>query len=169
MALVDVEDAKAHLRITDTDHDADVAIKVEQASAIITDYLKARLVAIASITAANPAVVTTTVPHSLVSGSTSTIAGTTTTPTINGARVITVTSLTTFTVPVTVTAGQASAAGTVASPIWNEATAPLPVQAATLVMLGHLWEHRGDDMDSDDKTWAAIERLLVRFRDPALA
>jgi hypothetical protein len=46
---------------------------------------------------------------------------------------------------------------------------PGPVAAATLLMVGHLDEHRGDDMKADADLWLAIERLLVRFRDPALA
>jgi hypothetical protein len=169
MAIVSFTVAKAHLRVTDLDHDADIETKLEQASAIIMDYLKNRLTAIASISAANPTVITTSVPHSLVSGTTYTLAGTTTTPTVNGARVVTVTSPTTFTVPVNVTIGQADAAGTVGSPAWTETTAPTPVQSAILLMLTHLYENRGDDMDADDALWMSLGNMLCRFRDPALA
>jgi len=59
-----------------------------------------------------------------------------------------------------------------ADPTWTEATTPLPVQAATLELLAALYEHRGDDYAPDDydaALWAALERKLVRFRDPALA
>jgi hypothetical protein len=168
-ALVSLELAKIHLRVPDDDHDWDINVKVEQASAIILDYLKVRLTAIASISVANPTVITTSVPHSLTSGATSTIAGTTTTPTVNGAQVITVTGPTMFTVPVNVTVGQSSAAGTVSSPTWTDATVPGQVQAAVLLMLTRLYEQRGDDEKADEACWLAIERLLRRQRDPALA
>jgi len=60
-----------------------------------------------------------------------------------------------------------------ADPAWTADTAPLVVQAAVLLMLGHLWEHRGDDLEaptgSDAAVWEAIARLLMRMRDPALA
>ena len=62
--------------------------------------------------------------------------------------------------------------GTSADPTWDETTAPDVVQAATLKMLGHLCEHRGDDVapdDHDDKIWEGISLLLMRTRDPALA
>lgn len=59
-------------------------------------------------------------------------------------------------------------------PTWDATSCPLPVQAATLYMIGLLYEHRGDDLeagagDFDQGTWDAIERLLKRSRDPALA
>jgi len=62
--------------------------------------------------------------------------------------------------------------GTQADPLWDEATAPDDVQAATLKMLAHLFEHRGDDVAPDDhdiKIWEAISLLLMRRRDPAIA
>ena len=61
--------------------------------------------------------------------------------------------------------------GARADPSWDETTAPDVVQAATLKMLGHLWEHRGDDAaaDHDEKIWEGISLLLMRTRDPALA
>jgi hypothetical protein len=65
-----------------------------------------------------------------------------------------------------------------ARPDWpyTAATLPPPVLEAMLVMLTHLYEHRGDDMapsvsgaTPDADVWAAVERLVIRFRDPALA
>lgn len=169
LVLVPFDVAKAHLRITDIDHDGDIQSKLEQASGIVLDYLKNRLTAIESVSVANPTVIMTSTAHSLISGGTYTLAGTTTTPTVNGARVVTVTSPTTFTVPVTVTVGQSAAAGTVGSPAWTDSTAPQPVQSAILLMLTHLYENRGDNMQLDESLWKAVDRLLVRSRDPALA
>lgn len=40
--LVTLDTAKAHIRVTDTDHDADITQKLASASATIRDYLKAR-------------------------------------------------------------------------------------------------------------------------------
>jgi hypothetical protein len=56
-------------------------------------------------------------------------------------------------------------------PTWSAAVPPI-VEAATLLYLTNLWEHRGDDAapnDSDAACWMAIKRLLLRQRDPALA
>ena len=59
---------------------------------------------------------------------------------------------------------------TQADPLWvSPATAPGNVTAAILLLLADLFEHRGDDQTLDEKTWTAIERLLVGIRDPALA
>jgi hypothetical protein len=118
---------------------------------------------------ANPTVITTTVAHGFTSGVTAPILGTTTTPTVNGAQVITVTGPTTFTVPVNVTVGQSSEAGTVGNAVWTDLTVPGNVTAAILILLTHLHEHRGDDQKTDEDLWASIARLLVRHRDPALA
>jgi len=101
--LVTMTDAKAHLRIRDTDHDADVTIKLAQATDAILDYLTKS-----------------------------------------------------------------------ADPAWTDVTVPLPVQAAILVMLAHLYEDRGDraketDADADKTVWESIDRLLARFRDPSWA
>lgn len=41
VALVTLAEAKLQLRITDNDHDADVGMKVDQASDIVTDYIGA--------------------------------------------------------------------------------------------------------------------------------
>jgi hypothetical protein len=53
---------------------------------------------------------------------------------------------------------------------WSDGTVAVPgnVQAATLLVLGHLWEHRGDEEVGAPIT-PAVERLLIGFRDPALA
>lgn len=58
-----------------------------------------------------------------------------------------------------------------ADPGWIDGTVavPKPVEAATLLLVAHLNENRGDNMAPDLQVWAAVERLLVRFRDPALA
>lgn len=171
MALVNIDQAKDHLHIdlADVDQDADIYLKLEQASAMVLEYIGNRSIAIASVSVANPTVITTSVPHSLISGVTYTLADTTTTPTINGARVVTVMGPTTFTVPVNVTTGQTTALGTIASAAWTDATATGPMQAATLILLGHLYENRGDNMVTDETLWAAIGRILMRSRDPVLA
>jgi hypothetical protein len=52
---------------------------------------------------------------------------------------------------------------------WTEITAPKEIQAAILLMTAHLYEHRGDDPQTDADLWMAIDRLVIRFRDPALA
>jgi hypothetical protein len=53
-----------------------------------------------------------------------------------------------------------------ASPVGSP---PAFVTAAVLLLLGHLWDHRGDDMVPDDKVWEAIGRLLARSRDPVVS
>lgn len=52
---------------------------------------------------------------------------------------------------------------------WTEATVPLPIKSAVLVLLAHQWEDRGDDSSRDEDVWNAISRLVVRYRDPAFA
>lgn len=109
-ALVTLAQAKAHLRIDTIDgdpDDVDLQLKIDQASAIVIDYLSTR-----------------------------------------------------------------------ADPNWSVAD-PLPtggivvpgnVSAAVLLVLAHLYEHRGDDMATvDEALWLAVTRLLVRFKDAALA
>lgn len=64
-----------------------------------------------------------------------------------------------------------------ADPAWTATTVPFPVLAAIKKMLTHLYENRGDDMkkatattsDSGAAVWDDVDRLLARFRDPALA
>lgn len=97
--FVTLAQAKGHLRITDTDHDSDIQLKLNQAESTINDYLKSRV----------------------------DIAWT------------------------------------------DETTVAPPVQAAILLLCAHFYEHRGDDMKPDAALWQAIERLLMRYRDPALA
>ena len=101
---VSLATGKAHLRITtpaDDPADADIQLKIDQADAIILNYLK---------------------------GS-------------NGDAVS-----------------------------WVDATTtPAPVIAAILLMLARLYEQRGDDEQNDVALWDAIDRLLKRYRDPALA
>jgi hypothetical protein len=97
-AYVTLQQAKRHLNIVDDASNADIDDKVQQASAIIADYLKSRV-----------------------------------------------------------------------DDTWDEYTAPGNVQAATLLMVTHLSEHRGDDMTGDEAMWKAIGRLLMRLRDPAIA
>jgi hypothetical protein len=36
-------------------------------------------------------------------------------------------------------------------------------------MLGRLYEQRGDNEEPDERLWQAVERMLARLRDPALA
>lgn len=173
-ALVTLPQAKTHLRITVSTDDADVQLKLDQAEAIILRYLKDPTTTIESVSVAAAALVTTTTPHGLTTGLTYTITDTVTTPTINGPQVVTVTGLYTFTVPVTTTVGQGSAAGWVGTPVWTAGAVPGNVTAAILILLANLYENRGDDESfgmggKSDAVWGAIERLLVGLRDPALA
>src|SRR5262249_55063615 len=102
--LIPLSEAKDHLRITDTSHDAEIGRMTIDAQNIILDYLKAA-----------------------------------------------------------------------ADPTWTTSTLPYPVRAAMRLMLTHLYEHRGDDMTPsaaagtpDTDLWDSIDRLLMRWRDPAL-
>lgn len=98
MFLVTLEQAKTHLGVplAFTDSDADIALKVSQASDTVLDYLKSR-----------------------------------------------------------------------ADPDWSSDTVPGPVQQATLLFVTHFYENRGADMRADEAVWKAVERLLMRLRDPA--
>ena len=76
---------------------------------------------ISSNTLANPSVVTTTAAHGYKSGDTVVISGSNSTPTINGSRVVTVISPTTFSVPVNVTtAGTAGSVYNTSQPFIDE-------------------------------------------------
>lgn len=56
------------------------------------------------------------------------------------------------------------------SATWTDDTVPLAVQAAILVMLTHLYEHRGDDMATEAAVLASIDRLIgPLYRDPVIA
>lgn len=99
--LVTFAQAKAHLRITTPDghpDDPDIQLKLDQAEAIIRNYLKAS-----------------------------------------------------------------------DDPAWTAETAPPLVGAAILLMLGRLYEQRGDIEDNDAKLWQAIDRMLARLHTPAIA
>lgn len=73
-----------------------------------------RVIPITSNSQANPTVITTTVPHGLTSGDIVLIAGNSgSSPAINGERVATVISTTTFSVPVNTSAGTGGTGGTV--------------------------------------------------------
>ena len=168
-ALVTMDQAKAHLGVVGPDSDADIQLKVEQASATILDYLKSRannVATISSISADAAAVVTTTAAHGFSTGDTAVFADSDSDPDIDGSYTVTVLTTTTFSVPVTVTTAGTTGTATVA---WTDLTVPGHVQAAVLLLLTHLYERRGDDMKSDEAVWSAIARLLMRSRDPAFA
>lgn len=177
-SLVRLDQAKLHLGITVTDRDEDIELKSLQASAIILDYLKRRAhegqmsAVVRTSSVASPSVITTVSPHGLATGASVFLSGhITSVPAINGLWTIAAAAGSTFTIPVAVTT--AGTGGTV-SVTWTQATVPLPVQASVLLLLAHLVDHRGDDSGSSfrepsSSVWAAIERLLVRSRDPALA
>jgi hypothetical protein len=170
MTLITMTTAKAHLRITSSDQDGDIAAKAEQATEIILDYLKSRAhtgFTIATSSIASPTVITTDDAHSFVDGQTVVIADhADSTPSLNGSHVISNVTGSTFTVPVAVTV---AGSGGTATLLWTAVTAPRQVISAILLMLTHLWEHRGDAMDTDPHVWEAIRRLLERSRDPAFA
>ncbi len=98
--LASLNEAKTHLRIplSDTNRDADVQAKLDEANGTILDYL-----------------------------------------------------------------------GTDADDTWDTDTVPGPVKASILIMLGNLYENRGDDMKADENAWAAVYRYCTRLRTSALA
>lgn len=105
--LVTLDDAKTYLRISDTDHDADVTAIRDTAQEAIVAYI-----------------------------------------------------------------------GAAADPTWTDATAPRAVVHAIKLLLGHYYEHRGDDLAGvglrqtitmDDAVWSAISNLLGRHHDPTIA
>lgn len=111
MAIVDFETAKLHLRVDHDEDDVDITFKLEQASAIIIDFLK--------------------MPP-----------GTWDLKTQNSGSAGT---------------GDSGSAGD---------TAPMQVQAATLMVLGELYKNRESSADPLSKT---VKDMLRRLRDPALA
>lgn len=167
VSYVSIQVAKDHLNAPQLTDEA-IHTKVKIATGVIRDYLKRWADVRAVITSASVAaasVITTEAAHGFTTGQTVVISGVSgSVPDVNGERVLTVLTSTTFSIPVTVTV-----AGTGGTAIveWDEETAPWPVQAATLVMLVHQHEHRGDDMEADETAWKAVERLLMRSRDPA--
>lgn len=53
---------------------------------------------------------------------------------------------------------------------WTAGTVPAGVRQAILVLMTHLFEHRGDDdMAIDEVLWQAIDRLIALNKDPVLA
>lgn len=174
MALVTLSAAKKHLYIPldDTSGDADIMLKLEQASDVILSYLKGRRIVVTSITSTGGvALVTTAGLHGLTTNDVVTIWGWDQ-PQYNGTFTVTVLTTTTFTYPISGTPASPATGGLVisAAATWTDATVPARVQAAVLLYLGNLWVNRGDLMASTDAdVWQAIERLLVRDRDPALA
>jgi len=51
---------------------------------------------------------------------------------------------------------------------WTDTTVPRAVAHAILLLTGHYYEHRGDDLAPDAAVWTAIANLLGRHRDPTL-
>lgn len=172
-ALVSLERAKHQLKLDQYRADLeeqDIQFKIEQASQIIRDYLKSRVdrvVTVTSSSVASPTVITTDEAHGYSNGEIVVIEGhEDSVPSLDGTYEISNVTSTTFTVPVAVTTAGTGGTATVE---WNEDTTPYHVQAAVLLMLTHLYEHRGDDMRLDAALWEAVDRLLARSRDPAFA
>lgn len=169
--LVTLAVAKAHLRITDDASNADLDVKIDQASDIIINYLKGRIIPVSSITSTGGvATVTTPTLHSLTTNDTVTVRGADQ-PEYNGVYVATVLTTTTFTYPISGTPVSPATGGVALKAVqgWTEATVPPRVQAAVLLVLTHLFWKRGDDPETDENLWNAVQRLLARDRDPALA
>lgn len=55
------------------------------------------------------------------------------------------------------------------SATWTELTVPRAVQTAMLLVLTHLYEHRGDDQSSDEALWRSVNNLISLHRDPVIA
>jgi hypothetical protein len=57
-------------------------------------------------------------------------------------------------------------------PTWTPATAPPWIVSSVLLLLAHLYEHRGDEFggsqDNDDRVWTAIANLCARSRVPTI-
>ena len=168
--LVTLVQAKSHLLVVTDREDEEIYRKTLQATGIVIDYLKHRAhttATVATSSVANPTVITTTSAHRMMSGQIVTLDGHAgSTPALDGTYVVSSTTTTTFTVPVDVTV---AGTGGTAMVEWTPDTAPQQVIAAVLLMLTHLYEHRGAVAAGDADVWRAIERLLVRSRDPALA
>ena len=115
---------------------AETAAGHTQASSVdyATDDTAQRVIPITSNSQANPTVVTTTVPHGLTSGQKVVISGNSgSSPAINGERVATVLTTTTFSVPIDTSAGSAGTGGTlVSADSPNGGTGFLQVTAVTL-------------------------------------
>lgn len=170
---VTLAQAKMHLRLEEEEENLDIQEKLDDAEAIILNYLKGRPLTVSTITRDGAtATVTTTHLHGLSTGNTVVIRGANE-PEYNGSFSVTVTSTTAFTIPVTGSPATPATGGIGlrASETWTESTVPRAVTAAILLMLGRLYQQRGDDavLDDENAIWMSIERLLVRYRDPAYA
>lgn len=113
-SLVTLDQAKLQLRIslTDTNYDDDIEMKMEEATAIVLDYLKQS-------------------------------------PTESG--------------------WESGSPGSPGGGSPSDDQAFTVVQSAVLLVLGHLWTHRGDEPDPTGPITPAVVSLLMRRRDPALA
>lgn len=174
-ALVSLEVAKRNLKVAGDEYNNDVDMAVQDANAIILRYLKSRAYrtgTISSSSVADPTVLTMSVAHDFLNGDSVAIVGDTSTPSLDGSHVISNVAATTFTIPVAVTVAGTGGAVTVS---WTEATVPGNVRRAILLMTTHLFESRGDfatswsGASSNEAAWTAVERLLVSYRDQALA
>ena len=54
------------------------------------------------------------------------------------------------------------------TPTWTQETIPQSVQSAILVMLSHLYENRGDDMEAHEAVMAAAVSLIRLNKDPVV-
>jgi hypothetical protein len=55
---------------------------------------------------------------------------------------------------------------------WTALTVPSEIKRAVLVLVAYYYDHRGDDLEDGDRdaaVWAAVESIVKRRRDPALA
>jgi len=170
-ALATLAQAKKHLRVDTVDQDVDIALKLNQASAMILRYLNGRRISVLTLTSSGGVVtVTTAVAHGLTTNDVVTIWGAVELE-YNGAFTVTVTASNTFTYVILGTPASPATGGIGLSTAerWTDLTVPGPVQAAVLVLLTHLYENRGDDLETGESVWTGIERLLVTYKVSALA
>lgn len=113
---------------------------------------------ISANTLANPTVVTTTTPHQLGSGDSVVITGSNSTPTINGTRVITFISSTTFSVAVNVTV--AGTTGSVQGPAINAATV-IPATIPTDIPATGLYMLKEFETAGKDAIYAQVHATVV--------
>lgn len=112
MSLTTLSDLKAHLGITGTSQNALLTQIIRGCSGAIRDYCKGTEFGglITGNTAASPTVITAP-GHGLSTGDAIVIAGSNSTPTIDGARSVTRIDADTFSIPVDCSAGTAGTAG----------------------------------------------------------
>jgi hypothetical protein len=171
MALITLQAAKDHLRVTTDDNNEDIDLKITQAADIVLSYLKGRPIIVSSITSTTGlATVTTPTPHGLTTNDVVITRGALQ-PEYNGSFAVTVLTTTTFTFVISGTPVSPATGGVAMRTVqtWTNLTIPPRIQAAVLMVLTYLYEHRGDDPQFDQEFWSALERLLVRDRDPAYA